>query len=92
VSLGSGCPLCKNKTEKIVYDFCTLSYKCVNNQRFDWCKNTLSQKYLPFDIFLNVCDGQNCIIEVDGIQHFQSGRMFSDSNINCHDTQRQKDT
>lgn len=87
IAEGKGCPHCVNKTEKRIRDFIVNSKFEILHNSVDWCFNVKSKRKLPFDVVLKFC-----IIEVDGLQHFKSGPMFADSNINCHEKQRQRDT
>jgi very-short-patch-repair endonuclease len=69
ISKGSWCPVCKNKTEKKVYEFLKNEYALIKNQaKFDWCKKIETNYYLLFDILIN---DYNIIIEIDGEQHFK---------------------
>jgi hypothetical protein len=64
---GSGCSYCKNKTEKILYDWLIKEYNTIIFQpKYDWCKNPKTNRHLPFDFEYN-----NIIIELDGPQHFR---------------------
>jgi very-short-patch-repair endonuclease len=63
---GNRCNMCKNKTEKILYEWLKENYKNTNYQvKFDWCKN---KTYLPFDFLL---ENYKLLFELDGMQHFQ---------------------
>lgn len=58
------CPQCVNKTEQIFYDEMIKLYKNMKFQpRMDWCRNTDTNNYLPFDYIL---EDQKIIIELDG--------------------------
>ena len=64
----SGCPLCHNKTEGILFSVIkTLHPDIKQGYRVDWCKN-VHNNYLPFDF---VIPSLNIIIELDGPQHFK---------------------
>lgn len=64
---GSGCGYCKNKTEKILYDWLIKKYTDITFQpKYEWCKNPKTNRHLPFDFEYN-----NIIIELDGPQHFK---------------------
>ena len=67
VSSGKWCPICVNKTEKKLLEFLNKHYpnKIVFQPKYEWCKNTDTNRYLPFDfeVFRNI------IIELDGDQH-----------------------
>jgi very-short-patch-repair endonuclease len=63
---GRWCPMCKNKTEKLVFQTLKQKYPDIIHQaKFDWCKNV---KHLPFDMLI---PSKKVIIELDGCQHFQ---------------------
>lgn len=62
---GSGCLVCINKTEHIIYIFLSGHGFAVTNQKsFDDCRNV---RPLPFDKFL---EEYNILLEIDGDQHF----------------------
>ena len=62
------CPTCVNKTEGKFYDEIIKTYEDIMFQgRFDWCKNSDTNQYLPFDYVL---EEYKIIIELDGKQHF----------------------
>ena len=65
------CSLCKNKTEKIVYDYLLLNknFKINKEVKFDWSKNEKTNKYFKYDICI---ENYKLIIEIDGIQHFKN--------------------
>jgi very-short-patch-repair endonuclease/peptidyl-tRNA hydrolase len=63
---GVRCNMCKNKTEKILYEWLKENYKNVIFQaKFEWCKD---KYHLPFDFLL---EDYNLLIELDGPQHFE---------------------
>lgn len=67
------CPSCKNKTEMKLFDWLQLKYPLYTiskpgMQRFSWCKNIKTNKYLPFDFYIEEI---STIIELDGPQHFK---------------------
>jgi hypothetical protein len=66
---GNWCPLCVNKTEKKLFKFLQVWYpgKVKNQPTYEWCKNPLTNRFLPFDIEVVGC----IIIELDGPQHFK---------------------
>ena len=77
INKGTWCPICKNKTEKLIYEFLLLNYNSVMHQyKPDWCKNTKTGRYLPFDIFIQ---SLNIIVEVDGRQHFEFVERFQNN-------------
>jgi very-short-patch-repair endonuclease len=62
---GHGCPHCKNKTEKKLYDYLLNIYPDIIGQfKLDSCKNKFK---LPFDFCI---PSIKVIIELDGRQHF----------------------
>jgi hypothetical protein len=67
ITRGNGCPVCRNKTEKKLLEYLNSQYpdEVKFQLRFDWCKNSDTNKYLPFDfeIFKSI------IVELDGPQH-----------------------
>jgi very-short-patch-repair endonuclease len=64
---GTGCPFCKNKTEKKLLDALKKDYPDVIYQfKQNWCKN---KTFLPFDFAL---EDKKIIIELDGRQHFET--------------------
>jgi hypothetical protein len=73
ISRGSGCPLCKNKSEASMLEYLKHFFPDVIYQKkFEWCKNKI---YLPFDFYI---PSKNVIIELDGDQHFvQVGKWKS---------------
>jgi hypothetical protein len=69
ISRGDWCPLCKNKTEKILFNEMKIIYSDLKTQvRYDWCRNPETNFTLPFDFVL---EERKIIIELDGIQHFK---------------------
>jgi len=68
------CPICKNKTEKIVYEFLLENnFKIIKEAKFNWCKNEETNNFYRFDF---VIESLKLIIEVDGIQHFKDVKHF----------------
>lgn len=66
---GSWCPCVKNKTETKLKNWLINNNFNVNSQvKYDWCKNSETNKYLPFDFAI---DTLKIIIELDGPQHFK---------------------
>ena len=70
---GKGCPLCFNKSEGKVYDELIKKYNIQKQFKPKWCKNEITNKYLPFDF---VIEDYKIIIEVDGDQHFRQVRNW----------------
>ena len=65
---GSGCGICKNKTEKKLYEELTKYYNIYHGSPFEWCVNNKTSRKLPFDFLL---EDYKLIIELDGLQHFK---------------------
>ena len=64
IASGTGCPNCKHKTERMVFEFLQSVYPVVIRQpKFEWAR---SINKLPFDILVG-----NVLVEVDGAQHFR---------------------
>jgi very-short-patch-repair endonuclease len=73
----SWCPLCKNKTEKKLYEFLISNHFDHTRQpKFDWCKNSKTNRHYPFDFLVG-----NVIIELDGAQHFTQVSNWQDPLI-----------
>lgn len=75
---GRWCPTCKNKTEKLVFEFLQtlFSKKDVKHQfKHEKVKNI---RELPFDICILP---HQIIIEVDGRQHFQNVSQFKSNAV-----------
>jgi len=75
--------MCKKKTEKKVIDFLLSLFLIVQTQKkLENCKNTKTDRYLPFDICI---EPLKLIIEIDGRQHFENvlhWKSSSDKNSN----------
>ena len=68
------CPLCKNKTEKMVFNWLNDNYEFIQrNVKYDWCKNKKTNQKLPFDLEITNC---KIIIEIDGPQHFKDVPIY----------------
>lgn len=80
INYGRKCPHCKNKTEKMVYDWIKeeYNYNIEREKKFPWC---VLGDYLRFDIFIQEL---NLIIEIDGQQHFVDIRHWNSSEYNRH--------
>lgn len=66
---GSWCPVCKNKTEKKLYEFLIIHYPKINREvKFTWTLNQSTQKFKRFDFCI---ESIKVIIELDGKQHFK---------------------
>lgn len=80
----NGCPKCKNKTEKKIYDWLLLyDSKTIHQYKIKWLKSPLTRRFLPFDFFIPKV---NIILEVDGDQHFRQV-----SNWDSHKHTQSKD-
>ena len=63
------CSICKNKTEKLIFEFLISLYtSTIHQYKPDWCKNSETNRHLPFDFFITEL---KIIIELDGRQHFE---------------------
>lgn len=63
------CPQCKHKTEAKLFDYLKTQYNDTISQiKFDWCRNELTNKFLPLDFYI---PSLNLVIELDGPQHFE---------------------
>jgi very-short-patch-repair endonuclease len=77
INKGCFCPYCKNKTEKIIYDFLLKNNIDVKNDvKFTWSKNINSNRYLRFDFCI---EKFSLIIEIDGRQHFENIKFFKNN-------------
>jgi very-short-patch-repair endonuclease len=71
------CPFCKNKTEKIVYEFLLgNNFKFIKEAKYEWSKNEDTNRHLPFDF---VIEDYKLIIEIDGNQHFEDIKHFKNN-------------
>jgi hypothetical protein len=65
---GSWCSTCKKKTETKLYKWLLSKYDNILSQiKYDWCKNHITGKFFSYDFEI----GNNILIELDGLQHFQ---------------------
>lgn len=63
------CPVCKNKTEKKLFNKLKENYPELEHQfKIEWCKNLETKRLLPYDFVLKE---HKIIIELDGLQHFE---------------------
>ena len=68
-SSNTWCPLCKNKTEKKLYNILSKTYSSlIHNFRPEWSINKETERILPFDFAI---PEYKVIIELDGAQHFK---------------------
>jgi len=85
IDLAEVCPMCRTKTESKLFEWLkkNLTFSIESQKRFDWCRNPLTTRYLPFDFYI---EDLNLIIELDGGQHFK--QVW---NWNSPDNQRKSD-
>lgn len=77
------CGKCRLKTEELVFEWLqsqTFISNVTRQQKFDWCRNPITHKYLLFDFECHV-DGSKIIIEVDGFQHSKQVANWSSVEI-----------
>jgi len=67
VCAGKWCSICKNKTEKKLLEWLKIKYNVKYQLRYTWCKNPITNRYLPYDFEIN----DKILIELDGRQHFE---------------------
>lgn len=83
ISKGGGCRKCLRKTQRLVLKFLNDNYDVEDEKKFEWSLNTKTNKYLKFDYFIQE---YNCIIELDGEQHFREIKNWgSYDNIHKRD-------
>lgn len=71
----SGCNICVNKSEKILFEFLKENnFDVIKNFHIGWCKNKETNKFLPFDF---VIEKYKIIIELDGYQHFNDIKKWN---------------
>ncbi len=85
---GNWCPVCKNKTERKLFEWLTQKYsptirppyKIIKEFKPKWCKNqeTKRKRRLPFDFLIKEL---NLIIELDGAQHFKQVSNWKDPTL-----------
>ena len=79
ISKGSWCPMCKNKTEKKLYEVLKPIYPTLIKEfRKNWCKD---KNPLPFDFCIPEL---KIIIELDGQQHFCDIKFFQQPFMERH--------
>jgi very-short-patch-repair endonuclease len=75
----SWCPICVNKTEKLINSFLLSIYSSTIFQyKTDWCRSIKTNRYFPFDFFIPEL---KLIIELDGHHHFEYVSCFK-NNVN----------
>jgi very-short-patch-repair endonuclease len=68
-SKNTWCTVCKNKTEKKLFNKLKENYPELEYQfKIEWCKNIETKRLLPYDFVLKE---HKIIIELDGRQHFE---------------------
>ena len=69
---GHGCSICNNSKLELYFrkKLIELGIKCDQNKKFKDCRNVYP---LSFDFYLFE---SNCLVELDGIQHFKPGERF----------------
>ena len=83
ISNGSWCPVCRYKTQTILYKWLIGYYNIVKQQvKYPWCINTSTNKHLVFDFEIE----NKIIIELDGAQHFRQVSNWLDP-----ETQKERD-
>jgi very-short-patch-repair endonuclease len=89
ITNGNWCSFCVNKTEQLLFDKLQEEYYTLERQfKVEWCKNSKSNRYLPFDF---VIEERKIIIELDGKQHFeQIGKWLSPEETRKNDLYKMK--
>lgn len=73
------CPLCLYKTQEKLYNFLLQEYKNIIREfKPKWSKSESTNRDLPFDFYIPEL---NCIIELDGIQHFEQVKIWKNKDI-----------
>ena len=72
-----------NKTEGMILRFLlnNISNLGITNDKFDqykpdWCINPDTNRYLPYDFYIELVNGKKIIIECDGEQHYTQNTHF----------------
>ena len=72
-----------NKTEGMILRFLlnNISNLGITNDKFDqykpdWCINPDTNRYLPYDFYIELVNGKKIIIECDGEQHYTQNSHF----------------
>jgi very-short-patch-repair endonuclease len=76
------CPMCKNKTEKILYDYLTeKNYDTVIKEfQIEESINPLTGKHFRYDFLITLND-TSIIIELDGYQHFRNVLNWTSAEV-----------
>jgi very-short-patch-repair endonuclease len=82
IMMGRWCGICKNKTEKKIYEHLINYYPELEREfKMSQCKNLETNRYYPFDF----CIKEKCvIIELDGRQHFEDVKYWKSSFEDRH--------
>jgi very-short-patch-repair endonuclease len=78
IANGRWCPICKHKTESIVYEFLKELYNITTQQKFNWTLNKTTNCHRKYDICIEEC---KLLIEIDGPQHFRQISNWKDPKI-----------
>jgi hypothetical protein len=75
ITNGNGCNICKNKTQKFVYEFIKLhfgdKYNIISEYKPKWSLNKETNQYYRYDIALyDIALNIVILIEIDGMQHY----------------------
>lgn len=77
--MGSGCTLCKNKTESKLFIWLKENYSSTLSQKtFDWCISDETGAKYRYDFYI---PENQTIIELDGDQHFREVWKWGDPEI-----------
>ncbi len=76
----SGCPLCRNKTESLVFNWLKQQFSVILQPKYEWCQNPHTNRKLPFDFEIKR-DDLYIIIEIDGPQHFKQISNWKNSYV-----------
>lgn len=77
--MGHGCNVCVNKTAAKLFVYLLQKFSSVDSEaKFNWCRNPTTNCYLPFDFYIKEI---NCIIELDGRQHFEQVKNWDSPEI-----------
>lgn len=89
VTAGAWCTCTRNKTEnKLKKWFIENGYNIIWQEKYEWCKNSKTDRYLPFDF---VIESLKIIIELDGKQHFEQVAKWDSPEKNMrHDIYKMK--
>ncbi len=77
ITCNMDCPYCRNKTINVLYDFLIQHFNVNLEKKFEWSRNYLTNRYLPFDIYI---DELKLLIELDGDHHFKDIKTWNSSS------------